>query len=63
MLFVVWTRRVLGTIDFVGAQIPPHWKGYFRGRTLAYRDLAAVDIFNVIRQGAGAMRLLATSLL
>jgi len=31
MLFVVWTRRVQGTIDFVGAQIPPPLEGLLSG--------------------------------
>jgi len=47
MLFVVWTLRVQGTIDFVGAQIPPTGRVTF-GVVLWHTETWPRSIFSTL---------------
>ena len=61
--FEMYTREAQETMYYVGVRISPTVMRTFGGYAGPCLDLPAVDIINLIRKGAAAMRPLATCLL
>jgi len=61
--FEMYTREAQETMYYVGVRISPTVTRTFGGYAGPCLDLPAVDIINLIRKGAAAMRPLATCLL